>query len=169
MDTETQPDLPPSLEAQVDVVDPAPWLDHLEERYGIGRSVFESYVLFRTSGQHVMLAARDHAPPERPAAQNIGVRLLRTHMRFPKLTTDAAMIIGGHAMRNVVDLDSAQAEAFMARETVRPSADQTERCTGTGYVIVRHDDIVLGVGLYHTKSGDVESHVPKVRARDVEL
>lgn len=168
--SETAPeDVASSLDEQVHVIDPEPWLKHLEERYGIAREHFAPYLLFRTSGQHVTVVARDHAPPTHPEAQNIGIRLLRTHMRFPKLTTDAAMIFGRHATRNVIEVDADQAEAFMARETFAPSSEQTASCTGTGYVIVRHDGIVLGVGLFHTKSGEVESHVPKVRARDVEL
>lgn len=161
--------LAPALEEQVQLIDSEPWLEHLEERYGITREHFAPYLLFRTSGQHVTLVARDHAPPTHPGAQNIGIRLLRTNRRFPKLTTDAAMIFGQHATRNVVEVDAVQTGAFMTRESFVPSEEQTAACSGTGYVIVRHQDVVLGVGLYHAKSGTLESHLPKVRAREVEL
>jgi hypothetical protein len=129
-------------------VDRSKWLGVVEERFGIPASVFDAYLVVRPSSTSLNLVLREHTPPQRPAPQIIGMSFMRTRMRFPKLTTAAAMTFGPHATKNHVALSREQADQFLSRELLEISPAQAKACTGTGYVLVRVEEVVLGIGLF---------------------
>lgn len=145
--------------------DPRPWLEMLAERFGLSSSLFEGYQFLRRGREGIYLLAQDHRPPERPRPDACGLFFLRTNMRYPKLTTAAAMIFGRHATRNVIALDRQQTEAYLARQSLTVTAAQASRCTGRGYVLLRHRGYTLGLGLYEPDrsagAGRVHSLYPK--------
>lgn len=148
-------------------LDPVPWLQLLEGRFGIPAAVFADFVLFRQNAKYIALVARDHLPPAEPSPTSTGLPFMRTALRYPKLTTAAAMLFGHHATHNYVDLDRAQAEAYMSRETLRLDAAQTQACTDTGYVLARHEAVTLGLAFFRleeNQGGPLESLYPKVWA-----
>lgn len=149
------------LEQHVELVAREPWLQLLEERFGISPSTFDDYYLVRPNNRDLNLVRRDHLPPTRPEPQFIGMSFMRTRMRFPKLTTAAAMSFGPQATRNVVALEPDQADQFLSRQPIELGAAQAQMCTGTGYVLVRIEDVFLGVGLYRAEEGTVQSLLPK--------
>ncbi|WP_168210345.1 hypothetical protein [Persicimonas caeni] len=149
------------LERLVEFVDRDPWLTLVEERFGISKTAFDAYFVVRPNKRGLNLVLRDHRPPERPEPQIIGMSFLRTRMRFPKLTTAAAMTFGPLATRNVVALEQSQADQFLSREPFELSAAQAQMCTDTGYVLVRIEDVFMGVGLYRAEKGTVQSLLPK--------
>ena len=149
------------LDGHVEFVEREPWLEIVEERFGIGPEVFEPYYLVRPNRKGLNLVLRDHLSPERPKPEIIGMSFMRTRMRFPKLTTAAAMAFGHHATRNLVGLDQEQADCFLSRTRFELSSAQIESCTGTGYVLVRVREVMLGVGLYRAESHLLQSLLPK--------
>jgi NOL1/NOP2/fmu family ribosome biogenesis protein len=89
--------------------------------------------------------------------------VLRTRQEFWKPTTDAAQRFGLRAKKNVIELDPAAAERFIAGE------DQEIEWDGDwGYLIAGHEIAgarePIGVGLY--TYGELKSMVPKGRRRE---
>lgn len=153
-----------ALSEHVELVEREPWLNIIEQRFGIPADTFEEYALVRPNTHSLHLVAADHLPPERPAPQVIGMSFMRTRMKHPKLTTAAAMSFGHLAGRNTVAADRRQADAFLHRQPFEAQPEQLEECTGPGYVLVRIEDAVLGVGLLRpdaAKKPEVSSYVPK--------
>ncbi len=153
-----------ALEHHVEFVDRDPWLSIVEERFGIPNTAFDDFFVIRPSKHALHLVPKGHMPPQSPAPQIIGMSFLRTRMRFPKLTTAAAMAFGGQATRNAVSLDHEQTDAFLSREVVILTAEQATSCTGTGYVLARVEEVVLGVGFLAAQegpTGELRSMFPK--------
>lgn len=137
----------------------------LAVRFGLGSDAFGDNIVFRKSKDRVYLATPDHYPPKKPRPDAFGMHFMKTDMKFPKLSTAAAQAFGRHAGRNFIDLDGLQAQAYLNRQRLAVSADQTGSCTGMGYVLLRHQGFVLGVGLFSPNeagaSGTVGNMYPK--------
>ena len=147
-------------------VDPGEVLPPLEARFGFPRSAFEGCIFFRPNDKYVSVVSRDHRPPARPPAEMTGMYFLKTALRHPKLTTQAAMHFGHAATRNVVALDTDKLRAYLDRREVRLTAAEAAWCEGFGYVLVRHRGHTYGVGLFRPEGagGRVESLFPKTWA-----
>lgn len=143
----------------------ATFLKILHERFGISPDTFEPYLLFQGNADYVHLVDRDHYPPCQPEPQAVGVALMKTSLRYPKLSTAAAMLFGSRATRNYLDLDQQQIRAYTTRQNFYVSAAQSHHCTEMGYVLVRHQGFVLGVALYQPdasgRGGLIRSMFPK--------
>ncbi len=139
------------------VVDPAPWVDALCERFGFPPEVFAPYLFVRMSSRGLHLVTADHRPPARPRPDAVGMLFLHTKGRTPKITTAGALAFGHWATRNVVELDEGQLEGYLARDALELRVEQVDRCTGPGFVIVTFRGIPLGTGLYRHRP--VRRHV----------
>lgn len=137
--------------------DGAEQLDRLQRRFGFDASVFAELELLVHNRDHLAVVHRDHQRVEGAQAETVGLIFLRTAMAVPKLTTQAAMVFGRHATRNVVELVSrARAEAYLRREELRPSVEELSRCTSPGQVLVAYDGLVLGLA-YYRRAGEEPS------------
>jgi NOL1/NOP2/fmu family ribosome biogenesis protein len=145
-----------------------PWIEILERRLGMRRDALDGYTFFQRRARELRVVNRDHRPPLQPEPQATGIVFMRAQTRFPKLTTAAAMVFGGNAGQNGIDLDAEQIQAYVRRQDVPLRPDQTHSCTGIGYVLVRHRGVEFGVALYlpdRDGEGDrVKSLFPKARA-----
>ena len=126
-----------------------PWFEILEKRFGMSREDFEGYTFFQRTAKDLRVVNPDHRPPLQPEPQSTGMVFMRAKSsRFPKLTTAAAMLFGGRATRNTIDLDEEQLRAYVQRQDINLRTDQVRSCTGIGYVLVRHEGVEFGVALY---------------------
>lgn len=145
-------------------------LAEVVERFGMETAVFANLAIIPWSKRGVYLVNRDQQLPTRPRLDAPGLFFMRTGQRYAKLTTAAAMLLGQHATQNRIDLTPEQAQAYLQRQTFAVQAAQTTTCTDTGYVVVCYHGYPLGLGVFHTLSGEVESHFPKAWVRpDVQL
>ena len=71
---------------------------------------------------------------------------MHTEGKYPKLTSAAALQFGGFASKNVIDLEPEQVQTFMSRQDFGIGSAQTEKVSGTGYVILRYEGFVVGLG-----------------------
>lgn len=145
MSKKTQNEVSGALEG----IDSAPY-EHLFEYFGLDpKATLEGLVIHRPNTKAVGIANRDQVPPVRPEPLASGLVLFHTNMKFPKLTTGAAMLLGREATRQVVDLDRAQADAYLHRELLSFAREdaQLERCADDGYVLLRHAGFILGLGM----------------------
>ena len=164
-------DAPSKLQTSAPVIDPTPYWTIVEERFGIPPSTFADYTLVQPGKKKVYIVPRDHAPPTRPEPHTIGMPFMRVKMKYPKLTTVAAMQFGPAATRNVVPANREQADAYLTREPFNPSPDQLDTCTGRGYVLIRYQSWILGVGFFDPDDGEhgtVRSMFPKSRVRPLD-
>lgn len=160
----------PRVATFVETVDAAPYFSLVEERFGIPASTFDDFVLAKPFSKKVYLVPRDHRPAARPAPTFVGLPFMRVYLKHPKLSTAAAMHFGHLATKNTIATTSDQAEAYLSREDFTASAEQIARCSGRGYVLLKHEDITLGVG-FLTAAEDgatVRSMFPKAWGRSPE-
>lgn len=143
------------------------WSDLLTSRFGFPDAAFRPFRLLRSSKKYVSIAARDHCLGERPDAVSTGMPLIRAQLEYPKLTTAGAMLLGSAATRNTVDVNAAQAAAYMGRREFRLSENQDAAITDTGYVLIRRNGATLGVALCYLDEQRVLSMYPKVLSRAV--
>jgi NOL1/NOP2/sun family putative RNA methylase len=136
------------------------WCAEVAAHYGIATPIAEQYRAHRQTRRGLHLAASDHAPPAAPRPEGSGLFFHRTNIRPPKLTTAGALLLGGQATRQVLDLEApAERDAYLRRQTLTPTRAQTAHCR-PGQVIVRHRGFPLGVAVLH-RSGDLESLFPR--------
>ena len=143
-----------------------PWLSLLSERFGMNSADFDDYIIFREGKKGVYLTNRAQQPPQKPKPDSVGMLFMHTDGKYPKLTTAAAMQFGHLARKNIVDLQPAQVQMLMGRQDFEIAADQTQNVMGTGYVILRYQGFVVGLGVYREHLNLIESLYPKGWSRD---
>jgi NOL1/NOP2/fmu family ribosome biogenesis protein len=139
------------------------YLQIVVDRFGIPPEHFQNYRLFEPGGGKLYLVNHDHQAPIAPQPDAEGMLFMRIRVRYPKLTTAAALLFGDAATRNYVDVDDRQAKAYTSRQNFEMSNEQRQHCTDVGYILIRHRGYTLGVGLYYPREngGVVESMFPK--------
>ena len=130
-------------------------LRYAEERFGIGREVFEGYRFF-TKGRDVWIVSED--VPQLKHVNRMGLRFARGGMKKPKLTTAVLQIFGRWATKNVIRLDRNLLEAYLRGEDVEVGEiSGVER----GQVIVAYGEDIVGSGLYDGRR--IKNQIPKAR------
>jgi NOL1/NOP2/fmu family ribosome biogenesis protein len=156
------------------VVDPAPVISHLVERFAFPADTFESLVILQASTKVLRVASPPLDLTAHPAIDRVGIDFLRIDMANPRMTTSAVMTWGSKARQNVVDTDVDQCTAFLRRRPIVLNQDQINRCTARGFVIIRHDGHGLGSGFLESTRHDdhnfgrVRSMYPSAYSADLE-
>ncbi len=140
-------------------------LEWFEKRFGIPPAIFEEDSFWeRGAGKVWVLAEAAEPEPDAVDVEALGMTVLRTRQEHWKPTMAGIQKFGGHATRNVLELDRQQARQFLAGEEQEPEWDGD-----WGYLIVAHEIAgaaePLGVGLY--TYGTLRSQVPKGRRREL--
>jgi NOL1/NOP2/fmu family ribosome biogenesis protein len=139
--------------------------DILAQRFDLLPEDFEPNVLYQANAKRIYLVNRDHWPPVRPEPDAVGLYFMKTRIKYPKLSTAAALHVGVRASRNFLEVDRPQLEAYVNRQVFAVSAEQARHCTGPGYVLVRHRGFTLGVAFFEPgdpgRGGEVGSLFPK--------
>jgi NOL1/NOP2/fmu family ribosome biogenesis protein len=134
-------------------------------RFGLGLDVLDGHVVFRANNKTLWVRAASIVAPTSPRPDARGVPFLHTTMAAPKLTTAAVMWLGGAARAHVVELGRGEAAAYMSRERVELAAGRVAGAERTGYVVVRHEGVTLGLGLWRAAEVDgdgvLDSYFPK--------
>lgn len=151
------------VESQMEVFDSQPLLEFLEYRFGMPLGAFRSYVFFKTNAKVVSIMNRDYLQIANPRPETLGFPFIHINMKYPKLTTAAAMVFGKYATKHVLQVRREQADAFLKRKVFSAQVDQIVGFERDGYVIVKYEDIFLGVGLFYSQGmlGSVHSQFPK--------
>lgn len=124
------------------------------ERFGISaEEVASRYVVFRANARTLALASRELRFPSQPRAESMGLPFVETAGAVPRLTTPAALLLGGAARDNVIELEKAQVDAFLARRSTPLDPMRRAALEGRGYVLVRFAGLTLGTGVLRPGSG----------------
>lgn len=134
-------------------IDPNPWIQLLQTRFGIPPGAFEGYHFFMPHPRGIYIRNQDHAPPAEIRRNQTGLRLIRLGLKHPKLTTAGALLFGDRATRNVLNLNEHQLKLFLDRQRVPLHGDQRAACGDPGYVLLRYRDEMLGIALLLDENG----------------
>lgn len=148
---------------------PGTWKEDVQDRYGLPEDLLENLVFTLSGVDHIAAVAADHAPPGVVQREKVGGRFLHRSGAVLRLTHPGALLVGGHATRNVIDLGPQQLEAFLARRASPMPTHQLKTCDPVGHVVVRYKGKAVGIGrlLVDDRTGDtvLRSHFPKTWSR----
>ncbi len=153
-----------TLSERLDVVEPSPYLESLEERFAIPRAFFDDYLLFRSSTKRLSIVRRDVVLPERPAPQTVGMPFYKTKSKYPRLTTSAALKFGHLARRNTVELSRDETIELVLEGEIRLPPEKASALEGTGYVLPRYSGHALTIAFFRLEAagdGLLVGAVPK--------
>ncbi len=138
----------------------------LEQRFAISRTVFDDYVVFRSSRSILSLVRRDLRVPNAPDPVALGMPFFYADMRHPRPTSAAVLKFGNHATRNVLDLDDEQLIDFVFGREIALDDAAAAGVDGPGWVIGRHRGSPIGIGRCWDQDGTLvlRGMVPKVWA-----
>ncbi|MEM7332367.1 MAG: RsmB/NOP family class I SAM-dependent RNA methyltransferase [Chloroflexota bacterium] len=142
-----------------------PWLTILEDRFGIPKTTFDEYAIYRVGKKKIYIVNREQMLLVKPQADQVGMHFMRVEGKYPKLTTGAAMIFGPFAQRNVLTLTPEQAKAFYLREEFPINDTQASQLNGNGYVMLRYQDAFIGQGTFYIDGQRIASLFPKAWSR----
>ncbi len=151
-----------------------PLLAHVNARFGFPAGLFDELVFLQCSHKIIRAASRPLQLPLAPQIDRTGIDFLRIDMANPRMTTSAMMTWGRHATSNAVDTNQEQCLDYLRRLPIDLTPDQLRRCTGRGFVIVRHLGYPLGVGFLEStrhsdqNCGHLRSMYPSAFAADLE-
>lgn len=161
-------DVPAELPRPLPASEVGDWAGKIEQFFGVEAPVAGTE-WFAPNREKIHFVVSPHRHPAQPTASVTGLPVLRRESRFPKLSTSAAMAYGPRIRKSLVDLTAGQYRHYVRRETCRVEASQLTGVNGTAtaYVVVRYDGWVVGVGVYHQPSGQLQSLYPKVWGREL--
>lgn len=134
------------------VLDPSEWIAPLAEHFGFAPPQLAPYSFYLHGRSYLAIAAADHRSPALTGRQAVGQRFLRLAMKVPRLTNLGARILAPWATKQLIALDEAQVDAFLARARCALTVEQrAEGRIGTGQAIVsERQGLALGVGHVHS-------------------
>ncbi len=158
------PHAPPYLPSpeQPDAFEEAwPFLEHAAERFGLPQKVFRRLHWRPPTAKTLFGVAPGHAWVHPELEGITGLGLMRVKLRYPKLTTAAALLWGPQARRHTVELTTEQVAAFLRQETVTVSVEQLETCDTLGYVLCRQRGWGGGIGFWNGRDRRIQSLFPR--------
>ncbi|WP_200258991.1 RsmB/NOP family class I SAM-dependent RNA methyltransferase [Halorhodospira neutriphila] len=129
------------------------------DAFGVPESVLAGLTAFYEGRKYTRIVASDQRPPRAAIREGAGLPAVRAESRWPKPATAAALALGPHARRQVLEVDAAEAAAFMRRRAVVPGPERRPEGPEGGYVLVRYRGYPIGVG--EQRRGAIQSLFPK--------
>lgn len=149
-------------EEVVEVVDPAPFLGFMEERFGIPPESFSEFLVFRPNRRHVSLIYKGMLLPSHPPSSPVGLSFVNDRSKHFRPSYDAILRFGYLARRHVIDLDKEQLQTFIDQGEIRVRPEQEEGFQ-RGVVILRRSNVGLMSAFWpgEEEPGVVRGHVPR--------
>lgn len=151
------------VEETVRGVDSAPFVEILDQRFGIPPRLFDQLLVFRPNNRWLSIVDRRLLVPLSPAHAGVGMPFFYDRLVHPRPTTATAIRFGAHARSNGVDLDTLPRQGpegdpdpvhrFVRRQKVVLDTQAWGGLTGPGYVLARHRGRVLGLGHCRIEEG----------------
>ena len=132
---------------------------YLEDRFGISRSVFDGYCLFRKNKSWWLLHRSAHLGQCRGLkVSRVGLRAFQQVGAYVKPSTRMVQLLAPQVSKGRFEIHERQLHRLLAGETL-----PFETTLENGYVILSMKDHVLGLGLLI--NGKVRSQIPKSQTR----
>lgn len=124
------------------------YLRLISERFGISNETLEKYDFTDDTHRGIYIKNTDNQPPSNINIDATGLFFIKTKIRFPKLSTAAAMLFGKHATKNNISVTREQRDQYLQKNDFTLTEEQIKQCSDTGYVILQYKNHPIGVGLY---------------------
>ncbi len=138
-----------------------PYLDEVAERFAMSPEVFNAFRFSKDSTRGFYMTNQDNLPPKSLKKDSVGLFSIKTNIRFPKLSTSAAMLLGANAAEHKVELTELQRDAYLLQQDFVISEGQAKCCKSTGYILVHYQGVYLGVAIFFENGLRVRSLFPK--------
>ena len=152
-----------STEHATPAVDAKHYFSILRDRFGLEENIFQKYVVVQYNSKTVSVVNADHRHliTERPVYS--GLPFMKRNMKFPKLSTPAAMEFGKFMNKHTVRLHHEQTDQYFRNERFFVEAKQVNNFEEDGYCLLTCDRFALGLGLLFSRNGllEVVSKYPK--------
>lgn len=135
-----------------------PYIKTLQERFHFKDNILEQYHYSAASRRGIYMINSDNQPATKIKRDASGLFAIKTQIQFPKLTTAPAMLLGKYATQNIVELNKSQVYDYFRQKDIDLKQDQLHEVHSTGYVLVKHKAVFIGVGLYFSPN-DNHDHV----------
>jgi len=140
-----------TLPAQFEIADQAQVDSHLKQqqaRFQFQDALLDQFCYHTNSVRGMYFYNADNHPPAAMHCDATGMFFLKTKIRFPKLSTAAAMLLAPMANKNVIDLTRVQLKAYYLNEEFVIDEMQRQQCSDMGYVLLRYQQQGVGQGIY---------------------
>ena len=137
-------------------------LSGLEERFGLGQSLFEHFLFFEATKGRVFITSKIPHEALGYYIQTLGQLFCRLDATV-KPSTNMIQIFGKHATKNVLELEKTDAQKAITGFDL----EIKESNCSDGYVILKYKNFFLGCGLL--KNGQVKNMIPKAKRIRVDL
>ena len=127
----------------------------LSERFGIPREVFDRLDAIEEQ-ETVFVGTPEVMEFDVVRPMRRGIRLARIYPYSLKPTTFGMQVLGGHATRNMVDVNDEQAKLLINGGSLSAEVE-----VDNGFVLLRWRGFVVGVGFY--KRPVLKSQIPRFR------
>ena len=128
---------------------------YMEERFGIDRSLFSSFILERTKRDLWMMPIEVYDCHFTDfEIEKRGLRAFNGDKHPPKPTSTFLQRFGHLFSKGFVDLSSAELRKFLAGETLQERA----KILTKGYILIRREGISVGCGF--VREGNIETQFP---------
>lgn len=152
------------VEDFLEIVDPAPYLEVLEQRFGVPPAAFERYWVHRANRDNVWIVDRGLRIPARPEPRSLGFPFFYARMEHPRPTTAAAVRFGSLATRNIFSLEAEDLSRLIYRKEILFEDSRLDSLQKNGYVLLSHRGLILGLGSFKREnpgSGSIKSLLPR--------
>lgn len=127
-------------------------IDIIKKRFHFPQQHLDQFHYLDHSKRGLYITSKENNLQLNPELKNLkvdcqGLFFIKTKIRFPKLSSSVAMLWGHSAKQNVIQLKSEQIIAFLNQTDISLTPEQRHQCSETGYVIVKHKDYCLGLGI----------------------
>jgi NOL1/NOP2/fmu family ribosome biogenesis protein len=134
---------------------------YLEDRFGISRTVFDAYWLFRKNKSWWLLHRSPHLGLcAGLKVSRVGIRAFQQIGAYVKPSTRMVQVFAPEATKGRFEIHESQLHRLVAGETV-----PFEAALENGYVILSMRNHVLGLGLLI--NGKVRSQIPKSQTHSI--
>jgi hypothetical protein len=137
-----------SVRQVVKVLDPSPYLELMDRRFGIPPETFAPWLFFQPKRDSIWMVSRELLLPGRPDQYTLGMPFFRIRMRWPRPATAAVFKFGQLAKKNVLELEDDELAAMVYHRPLELEPERASALDGNGYVILRHRELSLGLGYY---------------------
>jgi NOL1/NOP2/sun family putative RNA methylase len=136
------------------------FFEEIRERYGLPDDCLQGSIFHEQTRQGSYLASAYLTPPIAPEPTGSGM-IFTKMMKYPKLSTAGAMVIGHLATRSIVELNEEQRDLYHQRMNFLVEREQLIDVRDSGFIIVRYKGIPLGTGRVNPETLEFVSLFPK--------
>jgi 16S rRNA C967 or C1407 C5-methylase (RsmB/RsmF family)/NOL1/NOP2/fmu family ribosome biogenesis protein len=130
------------------------YLEELDTCFGISRSNFSGFNFFRENKKTISVVSQKLEIL--PQSHSAGLPFVHVNMQYPKLTTAAAMLWGNTACRHVCNVTRQQLQHYLSGKTIYVRPHDIEGFTRDGYIIIKYNSVVIGLGLCKSCMDEVQ-------------